>query len=91
MAPKPNSDVQVREVLFEFQRVGNYIRVSAIDTRSNTEIQIVGAPGYSEEMLKRLALRKLKYVLAKRRIAIENDPGTDDEDDGHEPDGSILA
>jgi len=80
---------RVREVLFEFHRIGNYIRVSAIDTRTNTEIHIVGAPGYGDETLKRLALRKLKWVLLKKRRLGQID---DDSGDVERPsDGSILA
>ncbi len=78
-----SDDVRLSEVLFEFHRIGNYVRVSAIDTRTNTEVQIVGATGYNQEMLKRVALRKLKYVLAKKRGA--------GQDGGRGPDGSILA
>lgn len=56
-----------REVLFEFRNVGASTRVVAIDPISNTEIILVGAPGYSEDMLKMVAARKLAYVLAKNR------------------------
>ncbi|MEX2449612.1 MAG: hypothetical protein WD407_02040 [Rhodospirillales bacterium] len=64
MAVNPE-DIQLREVLFEFYREGNAVRVCAIDPRSNTEITMVGAAGYPEEVLKRMAIRKLKYVMAK--------------------------
>ena len=60
-------DVELPEVLFEFTRVGNAIRVVAIDPESGTEIVMVGAPGYSKEHLKRLAMRKLAYAIAKRQ------------------------
>ncbi|MGF1640341.1 MAG: hypothetical protein ACFCUO_05280 [Rhodospirillales bacterium] len=55
------------EVLFEFHWIGGGVRVSAIDPRTNVEVTIVGAPGVGEEALKRLAARKLAYVLAKKR------------------------
>ena len=37
-------EVQLREVLFEFHRVGNYIRVTAVDPYTNVEITMVGDP-----------------------------------------------
>lgn len=55
-----------REVLFEFRRVGAYLKVSAIDAVSGLEVSIVGNPAASEAMLKRTALQKLEYVLAKQ-------------------------
>lgn len=42
------------------------IRVAAIDPVTRIEVIMVGAPGYGEEALKRLAARKLAYVIAKR-------------------------
>ncbi len=64
--------VQLREVLFEFRRVGKFLKVTAIDPDTNTEVSMVGNPRYSEEMLKRVAARKLFYVIAKRRRAARN-------------------
>lgn len=60
-------DVDLNEVLFEMVRVGNYVRVNAIDPATGTEVTMVGAAGAGEETLKRLAARKLAYALAKRR------------------------
>ncbi|MDJ0948713.1 MAG: hypothetical protein QNJ94_07315 [Alphaproteobacteria bacterium] len=59
----------LREVIFEFQQIGRAVKVSAIDTDSMVEVSIVGAPGVGEETLKRTALRKLEYVLARGRKA----------------------
>ncbi len=59
-------DVYLPEVLFEFQRVGKALRVVAIDPVTNTEVIMVGDPKCGREALKRLAARKLIYVLAKR-------------------------
>lgn len=55
-----------REVLFEFRRVGAYLKVSAIDAQTGTEVSIVGNPGAGEAMLKRTALQKLQFVLARK-------------------------
>jgi hypothetical protein len=68
-------DVNLTEVLFEMTRVGNYVRVNAIDPTTGTEVTMVGAAGAGEETLKRLAARKLAYAIAKRRKASE--PGPD--------------
>ena len=64
--------VQLRVVLFEFRRIGRFVKVTAIDPDSNTEVSMVGSPRYGQEMLKRIATRKLVYVIAKRRRAAEN-------------------
>lgn len=55
--------MQLGEVLFEFRRVGNVVKVSAIHVETNTEICLVGAPSAGEYGLKQAALRKLAYVL----------------------------
>jgi hypothetical protein len=55
-----------REVLFELTRIGNAVKVTAVDAATGIEASIVGAPAMGEEMLKRNALRKLDYVLKRR-------------------------
>ena len=55
-----------REVIIEFQRIGASLKVTAVDPETLTEVSIVGDPGAGEELLKRTAVRKLDYVLAKR-------------------------
>jgi len=54
------------EVLFEFRRVGNSVKVSAVDPVSNTEVSIVGSPAAGETYLKQTALRKLLWVLQRQ-------------------------
>ncbi len=54
------------EVIIEFRRIGASIKVSAIDSRTLTEVSIVGPASAGEEELKRNVLRKLEYVLAKQ-------------------------
>ena len=56
-----------REVIFEFTRVGTALKVTAVDAASGIEASIIGDPAAGERALKRLALRKLEYVLAKQR------------------------
>ena len=56
-----------REALIEFHRVGAYIKVSAVDPDTLTEVSIVGDPAAGEEALTRTAVRKLDYVLKRNR------------------------
>jgi hypothetical protein len=55
------------EVIFEFRHVGAAVKVSAIDVATGTEVSIVGDPSVGETTLKRIAQRKLEYVLARDR------------------------
>lgn len=66
------------DVLLEFQRVGAYVRVSAIDPATNTEVVVQGPAGHADELLRRTAVAKLNYVLRKKRA------------DGAQPDGGAL-
>ncbi len=57
------------DVLIEFYRVGGYVKVSAVDPETYTEVCIVGDPAAGEEWLTRTALQKLKRALARVRPA----------------------
>ena len=57
-----------REVIVEFFPVGNLVKVTAMDTRTLTEVSIQGPKVASEETLKRNALKRLEYVLRKKGI-----------------------
>lgn len=59
--------VGLKQVLFEFVRVGQTVRVNAIDPETGIEVSMVGDAKAGVEVLKRLATRKLEYVIAKRR------------------------
>lgn len=61
--------VRLREVLFEFRTVGKFVKVSAVDPDSLTEVSIVGDPKRSQKELERVAMQKLEYVLNKRADA----------------------
>jgi len=54
------------EVLFEFKKIGNSVKVSAFHCDSLTEVSVIGPASAGEAQLKQLALRKLQYVLAKK-------------------------
>lgn len=59
-----------REVIFEFFPVGQYMRVSAMDTQSLTEVSIHGPVSAGEEILKRNALKRLEYVMKKKGLIV---------------------
>lgn len=51
------------EVFFEFHRVGSYMKVTAIDAASGTEVSVAGPATGSRELLRRTALNKLRFVM----------------------------
>lgn len=55
-----------RDVLFEFRRIGAYVKVSALDAETGIEVSIVGDAAAGELRLKQTAQKKLEYVLAKK-------------------------
>ena len=59
----------LNEVIIEFHRIGNAVKVTAVDPVSHTEVSIVGPPDAGDEMLERTAIRKLEYVIDKNRRA----------------------
>ena len=71
--PAPHSP-PINEVLFEMQRVGNVLRVTVIDPNTATEVIMVADPRQSMETIKRLAVRKLAYVLDKKHAKGELKP-----------------
>lgn len=60
-------DVALRKVYFEFVQVGRARKVVAIDPVTSLEVSMVCAPGYSNNILKQMAARKLAYVIWKHR------------------------
>ena len=62
------ADETGKEVLLEFHRVVNAVKVSAVDPEIGIEVSIVGDPSAGEEILKQTAIKKLQYVLRKRGI-----------------------
>lgn len=59
-----------REVILEYQQIGNAVRVAAVDPDTLIEVSIVGSASAGMEALKRTAIRKLEYVLAKKSEGI---------------------
>ena len=65
--PPSRLNIQLPEVLFEMQRVGNILRVNAIDPRTGTEVVTIADPKQSQTVIKTIAARKLAYVIEKNR------------------------
>ena len=54
------------EILFEFVRSGSYMKVTAIETETQTEATVVVPATLTEEQMKFQALNKFKYLLKKK-------------------------
>ena len=71
MVGEPRTDMDQRqgdgEVILEFHRVGNAIKVSAIDAKTYVEVSIVAPLDSTEKQMTDTVLQKLNYVLAKRK------------------------
>lgn len=63
----PDDDDLPVEVLYEFRPMGRFVKVCAIDANTGMEITMVGDSRYGDAILKRIARRKLAYVIAKNR------------------------
>lgn len=62
-------EVDPSGVILEFVRLGPLVRVSAMEPESLTEVVLQGPAAAGEAALRRAALRKLAYVLQRRRPA----------------------
>ena len=54
------------EVLFEIKRNGNFVKVTAIEPQTQTEISVVVPANLSVKEMKLQALNRLNYVLKKK-------------------------
>ena len=66
-----DKDIYLPEVLFEMRRVGRSVRVAAIDPITHTEVILVAPAKLSLNDMKRVAARKLVYVMSKKQAAAE--------------------
>ena len=57
-----------REVIIEFFPVGAFMKVSAMDTKTLTEVSIQGPANAPQDTLERNALKRLEYVLKKKGL-----------------------
>ena len=53
------------EVYFEFVAIGNVVKITAIDSRTGTEVSAMGPASSSQADLQQLALQKLKARLKR--------------------------
>ncbi|NCO03368.1 MAG: hypothetical protein GW903_04180 [Alphaproteobacteria bacterium] len=60
--------LQNREVIIEMHAVGQFVKVSAMDTKTLIEVSIQGPSTTPEVILQRNALKRLEYVLRKKEI-----------------------
>ena len=56
-----------KSVIVEFIAVGHAVKVIAVDPVTKTEVSIVGDPHASRDRLARTAVKKLRYVLEKKK------------------------
>lgn len=57
------------EIILEFQQIGNAVKVTAVDPETLVEVSIMGPASAGQEVLKRNAINKLRYVLLKKNKA----------------------
>ena len=50
-------------VLFEFQKIGQQVRVSAIDEATGTEVVVICPPQLGQMQMQRMALNKLRHKM----------------------------
>lgn len=55
------------DIYIEFHVVGHLVKVSAVDSKTLTEVSIMGPANASREVLKETAIRKLHYMIAKKQ------------------------
>lgn len=53
--------------IIEFRRIGQALRVVAIDPVTGTEVTMIGDPRASQQEMSRLAAQKLQFVLNKQQ------------------------
>ena len=54
------------EVLFEFVRQGNFVKVTTIESETRIEASVIVPASLSQQKMQIQALQKLKYVLQKQ-------------------------
>ena len=54
------------EILFEYIRHGNSVKVTAIETQTGTEAVVIVPENLSEAQMQMKALQKLRYIMQKK-------------------------
>lgn len=57
-----------REIYIEMHRIGQVVKVTAMDTSSLTEVVTQGPASAGEPALKEAAIRRLEYVMRKKGL-----------------------
>jgi hypothetical protein len=52
-----------QRVLFEFQKLGQQVRVSAIDEATGSEVIVICPPQLGQSQMQRMALQKLRHKM----------------------------
>lgn len=61
------------QYIIEFIKIGDSVKVSAIDPATGTEACIVApAKGVTQERMKELAVQKLRYVMEKNKAETDS-------------------
>ena len=63
----PMSAPETREILMECTRMGNIVRVAAVDPMTGTEVIFQAPASTSQQSLQNLAASKMRYVLGKKK------------------------
>ena len=56
-----------QEYLLEFRQIGGSVKATAIDPETGEEVSVIAPANTAESELSALAIRKLRYVLAKKK------------------------
>jgi hypothetical protein len=57
-----------REIIFEYAQLGAYVKVTAMDVATLTEISVQAPVNTHENVMQSLAGKRLEYVLRKKGI-----------------------
>lgn len=57
-----------RQVIFEFFPFGQYVKVTAMDVATMTEVSVQGAASAPEQVLKANALKRLEFVMRRQGL-----------------------
>ena len=68
MARRDRSAQGGREIYFEHVVIGNAVKVSAVDSKSGTEVSISGPRSASQAELERVALQKLMRAMERSGV-----------------------
>ncbi len=66
-------------IIIETISLGGSLKVSAIDTESGIEASIIASPKTSQHEREQLAIRKLEYVMKKKKKSPDTDNSEQDD------------